>query len=78
MLQRFKDMMGMHGDGNFDDNVASKYLKNFIDTVDVPVLNLMLAEIETVTQKDAIYVQKAITYALVPDYKAIELACDEF
>ncbi|MFM7980561.1 MAG: hypothetical protein ACKPKO_14710 [Candidatus Fonsibacter sp.] len=78
MLQQFKDMVGMNDNGNFDVNVASNYLNNFIETTDAPSLNLMLAEIDTVTENNVIYFHKAITYALVPEYKAIELACGEF
>ena len=78
VLQRFREMMGMQDDGSFDDNVAQYFLRNLINTADVSVLNLMLAEIDAVTQKEVFYFHKAMTYALVADYKAIELACDEF
>jgi len=78
VLQRFREMMGMQDDGSFDDNVAQYFLRNLINTADVSVLNLMLAEIEAATQKEVFYYHKAMTYALVADYKAIELACDEF
>ncbi|MFM7981403.1 MAG: hypothetical protein ACKPKO_19015 [Candidatus Fonsibacter sp.] len=74
----FKDMMGMQDDGNFDDNVAPNFLRNLINTADVPVLNLMLADIDTVTQKEVLYFHQAMTYALVADFKTMELACDEF
>ena len=78
VLQSFKDMMGMQPDGSFDDDVAPQFLKNIISTADITVLNRIFAELDAVTNKEVCYFHKAMTYALVADYKAIELAYDEF
>ena len=79
MLLHFKEMMGMQEDSSFDEAIPANYIKEYIRCTDkTEDLEKILLELEAVEGKDAYLFGKAVTFAIVDDYKMAETEFLEF
>jgi hypothetical protein len=78
MLTRLKQMMGMTGEGTFNEEIGKNFLKTYIENADPMMLDHMSDEIGAVTGKDIYHFIKAMSCVMIKDFKATDKMHEEF